>query len=129
MMRRLALCLVGLLPPCLSGCGTALNFCSFEDKTFPHEAHREVYGGVKYDATGVPECLKNALEADPHETAWVKFRDAATDVCVAALLVIDLPLSAIADTLTLPITLQSRQEPARAAERSGPFSPSPPWTE
>jgi len=70
----------------LSGCGTMLNLTSEDTRYF--ETKPEVYGGVHHDVKWAAELRGAGLVALPY------------------VLFIDLPLSAAADTVTLPITLR-----------------------
>jgi uncharacterized protein YceK len=83
---RSSLLLAGLLVP-LAGCGTVMNFLP-DNHVFPGSGEKAIYGGVSYDVTG----------AGKAEGFWEA-------LLVALLLVIDLPLSAGMDTVTLPITI------------------------
>jgi uncharacterized protein YceK len=79
--------LVAVLLVPLSGCGTVMNFLP-DNHVFPGSGEKAVYGGVVYDVTG----------AGKAEGFW-------ETLLVAFLLLIDLPLSAAMDTVTLPITI------------------------
>jgi uncharacterized protein YceK len=98
-MKRLMAFL--LLIPVATGCGTVLNLSSFDVpergqgifRPGHHLAPKVVYGGVQTDAVA--------------GKGW--FEEAKLDGSRAAVglyvWLIDLPLSAVADTVTLPITI------------------------
>ena len=90
-MRRLALVLLpGVLILAGSGCGTACNFFNGESKGPVH-----VYGGVQADCQAVAEQFRD------HPGQGTPFPEV-----LCALL--DLPLSLLGDTLTLPLVLSDR---------------------
>jgi uncharacterized protein YceK len=79
--------------PLLAGCATGLNTLYYT----PAEGGNQVYGGVKLDALLIKASVAGHSEQfhdTPLARAWV-----------ATLATVDLPLSAVADTLTLPITV------------------------
>jgi uncharacterized protein YceK len=91
-VRRLALLLfLGFLVVAGSGCGTAMNFLSGVGEGT--ESPELVYGGVQMDCQIAAEHLK-----DPPAQG--------TPLVLCALL--DLPLSLLGDTLTLPLILWHR---------------------
>jgi uncharacterized protein YceK len=69
--------------PCLSGCGTASNF-------YGRAPDARVYGGVRQDWASL-----QMVARDETAMSWP----------YAPLVAVDLPLSAVGDTLTLPYTL------------------------
>jgi uncharacterized protein YceK len=98
MLRKLAA--IFALASVLTGCGTLANL--------PNETlvgvvdfmpHEQIYGGVQRDAEVAQERLKNVVSP--------KGDNGRVESLVAAgyLAMIDLPLSVIGDTLTLPITI------------------------
>lgn len=112
MNRRIPVVLiVAAIALFLSGCGTLSNCCWL----FPEEGGKRVYGGVRGDC----------------EIAWQAVTDTDSpggerrDILLK--LILDLPLSAVADTITLPYTvpysfwwaLHSKQ-PDRAKVQSTP---------
>ncbi|WP_414738004.1 YceK/YidQ family lipoprotein [Gemmata algarum] len=110
MMRRFVAVLLMLpLLTLASGCGTFCNTVWW----IPSEGGQRVYGGVRAEAG---EVKRLAVSPSPHETAWDRFR-------VASLLVLDLPLSAVGDTLTLPYVLWLGRS---ASIRPAPDQPTPP---
>lgn len=103
--------------PLLSGCGTLLNI------SFPHgnpdcdHSNPEIYGGVSEDVNWAWQLLSDAPSGS--YPAAVKIAQLVVAPCV---LCIDLPLSAVADTLTLPVTVRSalhadKLQPASALEQ------------
>ena len=88
-----------LLPAVLavlaSGCGTVLNFASGDP---------DVYGGVQRDIQVV--FTPDSVAFTPNT---VPSSDAMAGVVVVALVAADIGLSAICDTLTLPLTIYLRQ--------------------
>jgi uncharacterized protein YceK len=80
----------------LSGCGAMAGNIAGSGEHF-----WEVYGGVKTDVDFGTYCFKNSEEASPvgHKAFWL-FAGVST-------LIVDLPLSAVADTLTLPWTIKA----------------------
>jgi uncharacterized protein YceK len=101
MVNRLILRLMVSVAPFLSGCATALNTMYYAR----FEGGNQVYGGVKLDTLIIKASLANRL--DENDTTF-------TRAWKATLATMDLPLSAVADTLTLPITVSAtmlRDEP------------------
>ncbi|MBV9125814.1 MAG: YceK/YidQ family lipoprotein [Planctomycetes bacterium] len=79
--------------PVLSGCATALNI----------QNDRQIYGGVRTDAIVGPYGLAKGIGfvmIENHE----KFSP-STNAMLGACALADLPFSAVADTLTLPVTV------------------------
>lgn len=104
MRRRVASGLAAVLVVALGGCGTAVNFASVEDLGAP----KRVYGGVAQDAQWASHFLSEAFEGPPTDDAtWCNKLLAGSFAfgCSVCTLAVDLPLSAAADTLTLPITI------------------------
>jgi uncharacterized protein YceK len=96
-----AFCLAAALP-LLSGCGTVLNLTAgcWHGKVDQGTCSPEVYGGVHRDLDCAAESL--VLHSPLPEVLGGL-------VQVPVILCIDLPLSAVADTLTLPLTLRASQ--------------------
>jgi uncharacterized protein YceK len=92
-MARLAVC-GAALAVLMSGCGTAANTLWF----IPEEGGKRVYGGVQVDANVFQESVRQVSSSEDLPTLARALRD-------ATLTAVDLPLSAVADTLTLPITI------------------------
>jgi uncharacterized protein YceK len=104
MRRRVASSLAAVLIVALGGCGTAVNFASVEDLGAP----KRVYGGVTQDTHWASHFFSEAFEGPPVEGAtWCNKLLAGSFAlgCGICALAVDLPLSAAADTLTLPITI------------------------
>ena len=92
-MRRLSLVLLpGALILAGSGCGTVLNFFNGESGGPEH-----VYGGVRMDCQVAAEQLKDHPGLRP-----------AQGIPLALCALLDLPLSLLGDTLTLPLVLSDR---------------------
>ena len=123
MLRRsiLAIILAGL-PPLAAGCGTVANTVWFT----PEEGGKRVYGGVRADLEGCREFIGS--DSGPPIRPWFDAR---------FLYFLDLPVSAIADTVTLPYTIpcalwaptthavgRSAQEP-RTSQEPFPNYPEP----
>jgi uncharacterized protein YceK len=138
MARRLAACALVAGLTTLAGCGTLLNlpeepayFCLGAGPT------RQAYGGVRLDAALASGCLVGAFgEGRPEFGRGGSLLLGAYALCVV------LPLSAVADTVTLPyvlgtgpgkqhplMDLGALQEPppptADAPSGRSPSSPSP----
>jgi uncharacterized protein YceK len=85
----------------VAGCGTVINTCrpcSGGGSSLP-EPYR-VYGGVRADLELAAEPLKHCWEAKDVDLA----RRFAGSALICALCAVDLPLSLVGDTLTLPFT-------------------------
>jgi uncharacterized protein YceK len=79
----------------LSGCGTLRNLSGVEQPS------RTVYGGVQQDLHVTDQVFRGeALPPDQNQLQQV-----IANAFAAAYLAVDLPLSAVADTLSLPITM------------------------
>jgi uncharacterized protein YceK len=96
----------------LAGCGTVDNMC-FENE-LTHQVPMHVYGGVEAD-------VKYLTEDDPNSRA-----KPAVDP-FKVIYVADLPLSIIADTVTLPVTLPMAYV-EHESHHSNPFPKVPPQT-
>lgn len=100
----------------LEGCGTLLNTCWFT----PTEEVNRVYGGVRVDVQLAQEAAVAARDGKD-------FSERFRAMTGSALMIADVPLSAIGDTLTLPITIPAsinREPEHRQAIRSSD-TPSP----
>jgi uncharacterized protein YceK len=113
-MARLAVAVSLALPALLlGGCGTVLNTTYFTAE----EGGGSVYGGVKVDVDLSRSLVLEAPPADEDTGQRISRYSMA-----AWTMLIDLPLSAIGDTLTLPITIpatyliNAEKEPAPRAE-------------
>ena len=85
------------------GCGTAgsLVFTGGYTKEFPETSF--VYGGVRSDAKMLSNAFRDAGKAKVDEIP-----EAAAGVLVTGMVVvIDLPLSAIADTILIPVAIET----------------------
>ena len=103
MSRKPIICLVGVVLLCGSGCGTIASFLAETE-----DGHRSlIYGGVQLEA----KVIGNMFSGDSlHGTNMFWW---------GLMYLIDLPLSFVADTLTLPITVavelfrKPKKEPRR----------------
>lgn len=110
----------------LAGCGTILNLAE-NDHTMTLEPTRRVYGGVRLDAAAGPGYLAGAVEPKGKpdlEAPGLRgflFRavgDRPVNFALGTAALADIPLSAVGDTLTLPLILYWRatgQAPPAAA--------------
>jgi uncharacterized protein YceK len=103
---RLGLAL--LAAPLLAGCGTVLG--NVGGLSFMSDHRMEPYGGVKLCLEVGTHCFKEA--GDPREQNRL-----GASLCGAYWLALDLPMSAVADTLTLPLTVPAT---LRGEARTGP---------
>ncbi len=109
----------------LAGCGTVNNLRPQRkpDKDNPNAAAlgcKGVYGGVGLDARVGTAMLAGAFstEPQPQESLLASALDAPCKMGIAAwLLAVDLPLSAVADTLTLPVTVPATLKNKGQADR------------
>jgi len=107
-MHRLVVFLLAALAPAMSGCGTALNFMHGKGNA---PAAWEVYGGVRADTQIASALVGGACHPRFPEGATAGEKSImASDVFTcsfffAGCALVDLPLSAVADTLTLPLTI------------------------
>ena len=90
MIRAIAICVLSV---CACGCGTVLNLVSYEDTPSIHSrgqvtAPNEIYGGVAIDAASGSE--------------WINQGNPLLGLYVWG---VDLPLTIVGDTLTLPLTM------------------------
>jgi uncharacterized protein YceK len=108
--RELAATLVTAATLALGGCGTAANVLLLK----PEEGGQSIYGGVQAD---LHSAKGYAAEVSDSSDIREQIDGASEALFVAAL---DLPLSAVADTLTLPWTLATRLgQPAMAPPPNG----------
>ncbi len=115
-MRRLALILAPALALGLAGCGTVCNLVSWDDPKYGNVARHEVYGGVTQDAIGAVTSFREAFRPDPQATSLANAANSAGNLSMAAATVIvDLPLSLVADTLTLPVTVPEAMDRSSGA--------------
>lgn len=110
MCRGVTACLAAGLIAALSGCGTAVNCLSFSGRP-----PRAIYGGVKQDAQSGADHLAEAFarscptfsplpDNNPSLGTQLLTRSFCAG-CGLCMLAVDLPVSAVADTLTLPVTI------------------------
>jgi uncharacterized protein YceK len=109
MRPKATACVAAVCAAVLGGCGTVVN-CF--DVNGP--ASRAIYGGVRQDADNGTRHLTEAFSGPaPTLSAMPKPPSAARDfasktfcaACGVGMLAIDLPVSAVTDTLTLPVTV------------------------
>ena len=101
----------------LSGCGTAASLLTGR----PDPVAPEVYGGVRLSAKCVGQWAQYAAELD-NKRDWLGGFFAAG---ICALLTADVPLSALADTLALPLTVGYAMEGCPQTDE-GVMTPLPP---
>jgi uncharacterized protein YceK len=106
---RAMACLASVLAAVLGGCGTLVNCTSWKGA-----AQNQIYGGVMQDAKNGVYHVSEAMHGPaPCFTAMPKPPDPVRDFftksfcagCGVGMLAVDLPVSAVADTLTLPYTV------------------------
>ncbi len=102
MHKRVNLAVALLACVFVVGCGTTANVVQIGPQA--GHAQMRVYGGVLYDIKAW-DAIREAFSPDAGSMA---FRQAVFAACY---LMIDLPLSAIADTLLLPLVLRSEGRP------------------
>jgi uncharacterized protein YceK len=109
MRPKATACLTAVFAAVLGGCGTVVN--CFNVNGTPARA---IYGGVRQDAENGTRHLSEAFSGPaPSFSAMPKPPDPTSDfasksfcaVCGVGMLAVDLPVSAVADTLTLPVTV------------------------
>lgn len=119
-------CLAAVFAAALVGCGTVTNCVSGD-----HRAAREIYGGVRQDAHNGSRHLTEAFTGPaPCFSKIPKPPNVARDFvaksfcagCGVGMLAVDLPVSAVADTLTLPLTVSATlmKKKPRAARNTKP---------
>src|ERR1700722_12673420 len=95
---------VAIIVVFLSGCGTIVNLRS--DKP-------EVYGGLRKDEETVEEAIETVLSnphIDPNRTSWQRENHAS--FWMRVLFIPEASLTLVADTLTIPLALYLRPDPA-----------------
>lgn len=109
MRPRATVCLTALVAVSLGGCGTVNNCLN-------GNGGRTIYGGVKQDAQNGSRHLAEAFTGPaPSFAKMPKPPNAGRDFlaksfcasCGVGMLAVDLPLSVVGDTLTLPLTVPS----------------------
>jgi uncharacterized protein YceK len=96
-----AVLLLAMLP-IVGGCGTLVNLHEQRDDGKPGLTP---YGGVQYDAAIAPDLLSTVVRIPSSEGLWEFISPGACFVIGTYVLVVDLPLTGLADTLTLPYVL------------------------
>jgi uncharacterized protein YceK len=125
MRRQAAVCLAAVLAFAAGGCGTMNNLRPppKADKEAPAVVPRSVYGGVALDARVGANWLAAPFVGErlPQVSMVESAVDSTCKMGIAAyVLAVDLPLSAVADTLTLPVTVPATlKNQARAGRRTG----------
>lgn len=109
MRSTVTACLAAVLAVLLGGCGTMVNCISTKGA-----APRAIYGGVLQDAQNGTMHLNEAFSGPaPSFSEMPQPPSAGRDFlvksfcagCGVCMLAVDLPVSAVADTLTLPLTV------------------------
>lgn len=109
MRPKAAASVTAVLAAVLAGCGTVVNCVNVNGY-----ASRAIYGGVRQDAENGSRHLAEAFSGPaPSFGKMPKPPSPAGDfvskifcaVCGVGMLAVDLPVSAVADTLTLPVTV------------------------
>jgi uncharacterized protein YceK len=109
MRSKATACLLAALVSLLGGCGTVVNCVNTNGA-----AGRAIYGGVRQDAQNGTDHLIEAFSGPaPTFSEMPKPPSAGRDfvaksfcaTCGVCMLAVDLPISAVADTLTLPLTV------------------------
>jgi uncharacterized protein YceK len=109
MRPKAAACLSAVFSVALGGCGTVVNCTSVNGPPA-----RSIYGGVRQDADNGTRHLVEAFTGPaPTFTEMPQPPTPAKDfasksfcaACGVCMLAVDLPVSAVADTLTLPVTV------------------------
>jgi uncharacterized protein YceK len=109
MGRKATACLAAVLAAALGGCGTVANCVGWNGPPA-----RAVYGGVKQDAQNGAGHLAEAFHGPvPSFSAYPEQPAAGRQLmarsvcaaCGACMLAVDLPVSLVTDTLTLPVTV------------------------
>jgi uncharacterized protein YceK len=118
MHRRSAIGLAGTLALALGGCGTANNLLLPEGEAKAQGAGppARVYGGVGLDARVGTSWLAAPFggQPAPDVPAWEKALDGTCKVAIGAFVLgVDLPLSLVGDTVTLPLTVPATLQKQR----------------
>jgi uncharacterized protein YceK len=116
MCRRALTGLAAVAAAALAGCGTTLNL----------DGESRVYGGVVQDFQIAKDHL--AKVGNPGKSG-TQDGSACWNLTASALALIDVPLSVVGDTLSLPLTIQTAMDnwdytvpPTPAAKSGGPQS-------
>jgi hypothetical protein len=86
------------LAACLTGCGTFANSMADADSDPKSPSNIQIYGGVRKDAVEGWNCLTGNGDPQEGNSLWSN----AGGVCFYST---DMVLSAVGDTVTLPITV------------------------
>jgi uncharacterized protein YceK len=97
MRGKLTICGAAGLAVALVGCGTVANTVWLA----PYEGGQKIFGGVRVDVAAAKGCFEEASRA---EDSADRLKSGSKAVAFGAL---DLPLSLVADTLTLPYTISA----------------------
>jgi uncharacterized protein YceK len=132
-MRKSAVVLAAVFVLAVGGCGTMNNLTTSDKPAEGREAGTppadRVYGGVALDARvgsswlAAPFIPRREADAGPAIGPAEKVVDAVCKVGIGTyVLAVDMPLSAVADTLTLPVTVPAalKRHGAPAARRPEP---------
>jgi uncharacterized protein YceK len=101
----------------LSGCGTLQNLNNVEHPSALDHLDRAAYGGVQRDI----EVTRQVFRGQALPPDYNSVQQALTCCFAGVYLVVDLPLSAIGDTLTLPVTMS--QNSSQNGQTAGPSIP------
>ncbi|MHB1422998.1 MAG: YceK/YidQ family lipoprotein [Gemmataceae bacterium] len=121
MRPKATACLTAVFTAVLGGCGTVVNCFNVNGA-----AARSVYGGVRQDAENGSRHLVEAFSGPaPNFSEMPKPPNAVGDFaaksfsagCGVCMLAVDLPVSAVADTLTLPVTVPATLMKKKSAQR------------
>lgn len=121
MRPKATACLTAVFAAVLGGCGTVVNV--FNVNGTPARA---IFGGVRQDAANGTRHLGEAFSGPaPSFTAMPKPPNPVGDVasksfcavCGVGMLAVDLPVSAVADTLTLPVTVPATMMKKKAPSK------------
>jgi uncharacterized protein YceK len=116
MPRGVLVLLVVVLPSATSGCGTFMNTIWLA----PFEGGERVYGGVRLDAEAGPKFITDTFLSDKQLGQQTTVQERIWQALGGCVLVMDLPVSFVGDTLTLPWMLPA------ALERALKVSDAPP---
>src|SRR5262249_41795073 len=107
-----SICVMAAVLATLSGCGTCINIMS--DPTIKGigggrmsltDQPKRGYGGGQWDLTMAYALLKGAIESTMEGPFYFYPGGYGVTLGLEALLAVDLPLCAVGDTLTLPVTI------------------------
>jgi uncharacterized protein YceK len=107
--KVLAGCMLVVASLAATGCGTMANMPNDPDPQ--QENVMRVYGGVRCDAEWLQQGVETLRKGEADEFAIVR-----RVACLAGICALDIPLSFIADTLTLPVTIPAVFEKTASPE-------------